>query len=62
MARVDVVPVADFTAYPDGKKTVFAKGDAVNVPADMAAMLEAKGMIEKPKAKKPASKSAPDAE
>lgn len=52
-----VVPVADFTGYPDGQKTDFAKGEAVTVPASYADLLEAKGLVEKP-----AKKSAPDAE
>lgn len=48
-----VIPTADFTGYPDGKRTEFASGVSIRVPADYADILTAKGLIEKPRYKKP---------
>lgn len=53
-----VTPKQSFTGYPDNQRTEFVAGVPVPVSADYAEILLAKGLIEKPKAKKPA----PDAE
>lgn len=53
-----VTPTASFTGYVNGVRTEFTSGVSASVPADYAAILSAKGLIEKAKAKTPA----PDAD
>lgn len=42
---VKVIPVSDFTGYPDGVKTQFSAGAEASVSAEYAAILREKGLV-----------------
>ena len=50
MGDVTVTPLQNFTGYPFGNRQRFVQNAPVKVPAAYAAMLTAKGLIEKTKA------------
>ncbi len=49
---MDIIITADFTGYPDGKKTGFKEGDTPDLDEDFANLLVTKGLARKTKSKR----------